>query len=109
MQEKHFICALDTLQEKQSFGFRAPNVEGFVVIKDKNVFGYRNVCPHIGMNLEFQEHRFLDADHAFIQCSMHGALFEIENGLCVHGPCLNQALAPLRIQVEDEKIFFIQD
>jgi nitrite reductase/ring-hydroxylating ferredoxin subunit len=33
-------------------------------------------------------------------CATHGALFEIEDGKCVYGPCLGRSLAPIRIRVE---------
>jgi nitrite reductase/ring-hydroxylating ferredoxin subunit len=31
---------------------------------------------------------------------MHGALFEIDSGLCVSGPCAGKALRPLPVRVE---------
>ena len=85
-------------------GFSAGQIEGFVVYREPYVYAYQNSCPHIGMNLEFSKDKFLDTDLKYIQCSMHGALFEIDSGLCIHGPCLNQSLKALPVKVEAEQV-----
>jgi len=103
------ICSLAELKKLRSFGFNINNIEGFVVSDStgntNEVYAYRNACPHIGMNLEFKEHQFLDPDKRFIQCSMHGALFELKDGKCVHGPCLNQHLAAIKTHLIDENVW----
>ncbi len=78
--------------------------QGFVVRKDGEVFAYLNRCPHTGAPLDWSPHQFLDADGAYIMCAVHGALFEIKTGLCVHGPCVNQRLEPLPIEIEAERL-----
>jgi nitrite reductase/ring-hydroxylating ferredoxin subunit len=35
-----------------------------------------------------------------ILCAMHGALFEIETGVCVSGPCAGLGLRTLPVRVE---------
>lgn len=74
----------------------------FVVQKNGQLYAYRNLCPHTGVNLEWVAHQFLTADDAFIQCAMHGALFAIETGLCVHGPCLGQGLQALSVKFSED-------
>ena len=64
----------------------------FVVRKRDQLYAYRNRCPHIGVTLEWMPDEFLDVDRDYIQCAMHGALFAIEDGLCLRGPCLGQSL-----------------
>jgi len=39
-----------------------------------------------------------------IQCSTHGALFNIETGECLQGPCLGQSLQAIAHEVKDGKI-----
>ena len=34
-----------------------------------------------------------------IRCVMHGALFEMETGSCLSGPCLGLGLQPLPVHV----------
>lgn len=103
------VCSVLDLRLKGSFGFTVENIEGFVVSAASDdgdkIYAYHNACPHIGMNLEFTEHQFLDPDKQFIQCAMHGALFELNNGKCVHGPCLNQHLKPLNARIIDDHVW----
>ncbi len=76
----------------------------FVVQKDGKFSAYINSCPHTGVNLEWQEDQFLDMDNMFIQCSTHDALFEIDTGLCIAGPCVGDSLEPVDLVIEDEQL-----
>jgi len=67
-------------------------VEAFVIKKAGRLFAYANHCPHTGAPLDWTPDQFLNLDQSYIQCAMHGALFEIETGICVHGPCINRRL-----------------
>ena len=42
--------------------------------------------------LEWLPDQFLDSSAQYIQCSVHGAMFRIEDGWCVRGPCAGDAL-----------------
>jgi nitrite reductase/ring-hydroxylating ferredoxin subunit len=99
----HRICALDELPDGASRGFEVECdgdvIEGFLVHYCGAVYGYRNQCPHSGANLNWLPDQFLDPDGQLIQCTLHGALFRIADGLCLRGPCVNQALQPLRVEV----------
>lgn len=86
------VMAIDDLEEGSSKGLEINNLYLFAVKKDDQVYLYWNRCPHLGTPLEWEEDRFLDADGALIQCSTHGALFQIENGLCLVGPCKGKSL-----------------
>jgi nitrite reductase/ring-hydroxylating ferredoxin subunit len=76
----------------------------FVVHKDGQFYGYINECPHTGANLEWQEDQFLDMDNALIQCATHDALFTIDEGLCIAGPCNGDSLTPIEIAVIDDQV-----
>lgn len=99
------LCHLDEIGEGQSRGFTLPNQETvFAVKRDGQVYVYRNSCPHLGIELEWLEDQFLDSEGALIQCSTHGALFVIESGECVAGPCLGKALQAVPFRIEDNRI-----
>ena len=51
--------------------------------------------------------QFLDSTHSLIQCSMHGALFRIEDGLCISGPCFDQKLKAVAIEVRENEIYLV--
>ncbi|WP_373081058.1 Rieske (2Fe-2S) protein, partial [Zhongshania sp.] len=61
-------------------------------------------CPHLGIELNWQENQFLDYDDSLIQCSTHGALFIIENGHCVAGPCMGKELEAVPFQIDNGMI-----
>jgi nitrite reductase/ring-hydroxylating ferredoxin subunit len=97
------LCRLDELGDPASRGFSLrlgeTRLEMFVVRRGDDLVGYRNNCPHTGAPLDWSPDQFLDADDKFIQCAMHGALFTVENGYCVLGPCAGQSLQRIPLQL----------
>ncbi len=75
-------------------------LELFIIARDGEYLVYRNTCPHTGVNLEWRPDQFLDSSGNYIQCSTHGALFRIQDGFCVHGPCAGASLSPLQMRME---------
>ena len=85
-------------------GFERDGQHFFAVKKHGQIYVYHNRCPHLGIELNWQEDQFLDMDGALIQCSTHGALFLIEDGECVAGPCLGQRLQAVAFDIVDGNI-----
>jgi nitrite reductase/ring-hydroxylating ferredoxin subunit len=54
--------------------------------------------------LEWQADEFLDIDATMIQCSSHGALFKIEDGECLLGPCQGQSLIAVKFSMTEGSI-----
>ena len=77
---------------------------GFVVRRGEAVFGYVDRCPHQGLPLAQQLDRYLTPDGGLIACSWHGAVFTVEEGTCVGGPCLGARLAPWPVTTRDGRI-----
>jgi nitrite reductase/ring-hydroxylating ferredoxin subunit len=73
----------------------------FAIYRRHTLRAYLNRCPHLGLPLNWLPDKFLDADGELIQCSSHGALFTIDQGLCVAGPCVDQSLLPLETRIEN--------
>ncbi len=101
------LCRLDELPELGSRQFDNGEAALFAVRQFDQVFVYRNICPHIGTPLNWLEDQFLDSENRFIQCASHGALFEIDTGLCVAGPCSGQSLQAVPHELRDGCIFII--
>lgn len=99
------ICPLHELADPGSRGFTLGRGEwplkGFVVRKGDTVRAYVNHCPHAGYPLNWNPDQFLASELTVIRCVMHGALFEIDSGECIMGPCAGQSLQPLKIHVRD--------
>ena len=106
--DERALCHLDDIPEGTSLGIERDE-QAYVAIKKRGqVYLYRNSCPHIGSRLEWQQHQFLDADKMLIQCANHGALFRIDNGLCVAGPCIGDRLDIVEFKINENSIFLLK-
>lgn len=103
------LCALSDIKDGNSGGFfaeRDDKMTGYIVVrKGDAAFVYVNSCPHVGSPLDFAPGRFLNPDKSMILCSTHGALFRIEDGHCVSGPCAEQSLTKVAHEVRDGEIY----
>lgn len=93
------------IPENGSKGFECNGEKYFAVKKQNNIYIYKNSCPHIGIALEWVEDKFLDPSGTMIQCANHGALFVIENGACVAGPCSGRKLIAVKFTLENDTIY----
>ena len=87
-----YLCDSAALIEGKSLGFNVDELRILAVRRAGRVYVYTNRCPHRGVELEWQADEFLDASASLIQCATHGALFLIETGECVAGPCEGSSL-----------------
>ena len=105
------LCQLSDLEDGDSASLVA-EVGGqkcslIVVRRDEEVFIYQNICPHIGAPLDFEPGRFLNLEKDLIQCAMHGALFTIDDGHCVQGPCMGAHLTPVTSEVRKGAVWLV--
>lgn len=80
---------------------RAGRFHGFVVRRGEAVFGYGDRCPHAGLPLAQKLDDYLTPAGDMIACSWHGALFAIDDGRCLGGPCGGGALPPWPVAIVD--------
>tara|TARA_B110000438_G_scaffold295964_1_gene339888 strand:+ start:297 stop:665 length:369 start_codon:yes stop_codon:yes gene_type:complete len=78
--------------------------KGFVVRRGEEVFAYQNFCVHVGHPLNWQPDCFLTQDGKKIVCSSHGAIYEIDTGICVAGPCPGRKLRAVGVEVVDGNV-----
>jgi len=109
----NFLCWHDagpdaTLPETGSRAFSVPcgktELAGFLVRRNGELRAFRNRCPHTGVELNWGGDAFLDVTERFVLCSMHGALFQPEDGLCVHGPCVGRSLQTLPVRIREGRV-----
>ena len=80
-----------------------------LVRRNVTVYAYINSCPHTGAPLNWGADKFLNWDQTLIQCAFHGAQFQIDDGLCVRGPCLHQRLAAVPVFVRDGDVILADE
>ncbi len=102
------LCRLDEIPDGEARGFElgagTERLDLLVLRRGDRLYAYRNECPHAGSPLDLMPDQFLSADRRHLQCHTHGALFRIEDGMCVAGPCLGRGLTPVAITVEDGEL-----
>lgn len=64
----------------------------------ERVQAWLNICPHAGRRMDYAPGKFL-LDQGRLVCAAHGASFELEQGVCVAGPCRGASLVPLEVVV----------
>lgn len=77
---------------------------GFVVRKGTKYFAYQNLCQHLPVTLDLEDGDFFTHDKAYLQCQMHGAMYEIETGFCTAGPCQGARLTALTLEEEGNRL-----
>lgn len=108
------ICSMNDIPSQKARGFHLMRVDEngakrpwpVVVVRwGKQVFGYVNICPHDGVNLDWERNTFLDPNYGIrLMCGKHGALFDLGTGMCVDGPCKGRSLQSVALDVLDGDI-----
>lgn len=65
---------------------------GFIVRDGEAIYGYVDRCPHMGVPLARELDAYMSPLSRHIVCGWHGALFGVEDGRCVAGPCVGSSL-----------------
>ena len=106
---KLFLCNVDEIDDPGSRGFVVVEIENgrlLVVRKNGQLTAFRNSCPHTGAPMEWKPDQFLDNELEFIQCAMHGALFDIKTGECLRGPCVGDFLHKENLVIEEKAVYW---
>jgi nitrite reductase/ring-hydroxylating ferredoxin subunit len=94
---------LDQIADGAARGFvleiAARRFHGFVVRSAEAVHGFVDRCPHMGVPLAHQLDDYMAPYAGLIACGWHGALFRVEGGLCVAGPCKGARLLEWPVEV----------
>ncbi len=103
------ICLITDLPDGSTNAFEiaeGKNIQKFFIVrKGKSIFAYLNSCPHTGSPLDWVPNQFLNKEKEYIMCATHGALFEIDTGKCVEGPCKGDKLNSLKASIIENKVF----
>lgn len=107
------LCRLEDLPDGHSRGFdpdRTGRDTMFVVRQGGALYGWLNACPHYDRaRMAWKKNEFLNGDRSHIMCGAHAALFTIDTGECVIGPCIGQRLIRVDLVVRDGWVWRASD
>jgi nitrite reductase/ring-hydroxylating ferredoxin subunit len=103
------LCRIDEIPDGDGkelvFGKSTLAFRMFVVRRGDSVWGYVNRCPHVSLTLNLFPNRFTRPGGDWIVCANHGAVFEIETGHCLAGPCAGESLSPIPLTLREGSVF----
>ena len=102
------LCKLVDIPDGEALAFPHNDRSLVLVRRGLKAYAYVNRCPHAGVELQWQENRFMSLDGTQLQCSTHGALFNIDNGYCTWGPCQGRSLQSLAINIENGMVYLME-
>ncbi len=99
------ICHEEELTEGSAVRFLLTGCDLIVIRRKGRLYAYRNECPHMNLPLSNRSKGIFDKDQGHLVCTQHAAVFDVENGRCVKGPCLGMELEPINIETNNGKLF----
>ncbi|WP_417620303.1 Rieske (2Fe-2S) protein [Parasphingorhabdus sp.] len=102
------LCSVDDIPDNGGKNFRLKVDDtrfcGFVLRRGDVIRGYVDRCPHAGGQLARKIDNSVSPDGMFVSCSWHGAMFRLDDGVCVDGPCVGESLLPWPIVITDGQL-----
>jgi nitrite reductase/ring-hydroxylating ferredoxin subunit len=77
---------------------------GLVVKKAGKFYAYQNLCQHLPITLDLNDDKFFNHENTHLQCHMHGAMYELDTGICIAGPCVGAKLVSLSFTEEESRL-----
>jgi nitrite reductase/ring-hydroxylating ferredoxin subunit len=106
-----YLCRVDEIADGAARGFdtkAAGRDTIFIVRRGNAVNAWRDACPHVdGAPLAWRKDAYLNADGQAIVCYGHGAVFDLDTGVCSQGPCIGQSLTPVAVERDPEGALWI--
>lgn len=105
------LCHLNQIPDGTARGFD-PLKQGrdtlFIVRQGHLLRAYLNDCPHWpGSPMAWKKNEYLTTDGSHIICYGHRALFDIQTGFCLSGPCAGQSLLAIQLCIDEENVVHI--
>jgi nitrite reductase/ring-hydroxylating ferredoxin subunit len=65
---------------------------------------YRNECRHRALPLDLGGSSPMSDDAQYLLCHQHGALYRLDDGRCITGPCAGDSLAALPVREDGDAL-----
>ncbi|MFW6376845.1 MAG: Rieske (2Fe-2S) protein [archaeon] len=120
-EESTEIVPLDRVPEDSTFLFTVRDVseetnedvngdrrEAILLREDGDVVGWLNYCQHF-THVRLDKGSGATRRDGEVLCTNHGAMFDVESGLCTHGPCEGAYLEGIDVHAEDGDVYLTDD
>jgi len=98
------LCAADDIREGQGkeIVFRHGQDAFRVVLfrLGRRVLACHNCCPHFSLQLNYEPDLFHLLEGGVLMCAHHTAMFRLEDGACIDGPCAGANLTPIALHLD---------
>ena len=107
------LCRLDEVPESSAklatarVGERT--FEVIVVRRGPAAWAFANRCPHFSVGLDAQPGVLHLYRGALVMCAHHSAMFRLDDGMCIDGPCEGHGLDPVPVRVEGDHVVLVVD
>jgi nitrite reductase/ring-hydroxylating ferredoxin subunit len=105
------LCRGDDIEDGTARGFTigGRGLRILVARRGGALYAYVNRCPHVGTPLDWSADEFMDTERCHLLCATHGALFRVDDGVCIAGPCQGDRLEPFPIAVRDGTVYALDE
>ena len=98
------LCHSDDVAEGEARGvgpLEGSKRKVIIVRRNGALHAWLDACPHYstGTPMAWKTDAYLNGERTHLTCHSHNALFEMDTGACVLGPCLGQSLTRIEIAV----------
>ncbi|MCV2403848.1 Rieske (2Fe-2S) protein [Marinomonas sp. C2222] len=107
MFHKYLIPNTSKLGEGEVQALQLANQDLLITKQQGQIIVYKNLCPHQNKRLNWSSTAPLDEDGDYIQCDHHGALFSLQDGCCITGPCSGMALQKEILGIEQGNYYLL--
>ena len=105
------LANIQQLSTSKTIIVPCPDLEHSVIlIKHKEgIKAYENNCPHQDVPLNEAYKIDVNPFEKTLKCSVHDAFFTIEDGNCVEGPCINEELVEVKLEIKNNGDIYLEN
>lgn len=101
--DKKPLVNIKQLTNAKTLMVDSPDGRSLVFIKyEDGVRCYLNNCPHQDVPLDEAYKIDVNPFEKTLKCSVHDAYFNIEDGLCIEGPCWDESLETVAVKIDEQ-------
>lgn len=101
--DKKPLVNIKQLTNAKTLMIDSPDGRSLVLIKyEDGVRCYLNNCPHQDVPLDEAYKIDVNPFEKTLKCSVHDAYFNIEDGLCIEGPCWDESLETVAVKIDEQ-------